>query len=158
MTVAERAPFQPKGDLPEWRLIYDRLLEHADFGDVITYTQLDEVLGREFEENRSPLYKAREHLGEMRRRWIEPVPRVGYRVIEAREHLLAAQQRKRRARRQLRAMVKIAEVTDLARLTPAELASFDSQAKVNAALYMVAVHHERRLNRIEGILRDEGKL
>lgn len=139
-------------------MIYDRLLEHADFGDVITYAELDEILGREFEDNRSPLYKAREHLGEMRQRWIEPVPRVGYRVIEAREHLIVAQNKKRRARRQLRGMVRVAEFTDLSRLSPSDLASFDSQAKVNAALYMVAVHHEKRLSRIEGILRGEGKL
>jgi hypothetical protein len=158
VTVAERAPFQPKGDLPEWRLIYDKLLEHADFGDVITYQDLDEVLGREFEDNRGPLYRARQYLSDMRKRWIEPVPRIGYRVIEAREHILFAQQRKRRARRQLGQMMTVTESTDLARLTPSELASFDSQAKVNTMLYMVAVHHERRLNRIESILRDEGKL
>src|SRR6266545_4116067 len=130
--ATERAPFQPKGDLPEWRLIYDKLLERADFGDIITYAQLDEALGREFEDNRSPLYKARRHLIEMRRRWIEPVPRVGYRVIEAREHLLAAQDRKRRARRQLGQMMTVTQGTDLTRLTSSELVAFDSQAKINA--------------------------
>jgi hypothetical protein len=148
----------PKGPLPEWRLIYDGLLESADFGDVITYAQLDEALGRTFEVNRGPLYRAREHLGEMRHRWIEPVPRVGYRVIEPREHMAVAQNKKRRARRQFRGMVRVAEFTDLSRLTPGELVSFDSQARVNAALYMVAVHHERRISRIEAILRGEGKL
>ncbi len=156
--LAERVPFQPKGDLPEWRLIYDRLLEHADYGDVITYAELDEVLGREFEDNRSPLYRAREQLGVARSRWIEPVPRVGYRVIEPREHIIVAQNKKRRARTQLRGMVRVAEFTDLSRLSPSDLATFDSQARVNTMLYMVAVHHEKRLNRIESVLRDEGKL
>lgn len=158
MTVAEHAPFKPKGDLPEWRLVYDKLLETADFGDVVTLDQLDEVLGRPFADNRGPLYRAREHLGDMRRRWIEPVPGVGYRVIEAAEHMTAAQSRKRRARRQLRAMVKIGEITDLSRLTPEQLVSFDSQAKLNAAIYMALVHHERRLTRLEEILRADGKL
>lgn len=152
------APFQPKGDAPEWRLIFDRLLDGAAFGEVITYAQLDDVLGRPFLENRSPIYKARLHLGEMRSRWIESVPGEGYRVIEAREHIDAAQKHKRKAKRQLGLMVKVAEVTDLSQLTPEELAKFDTQAKVNAMLYMVAVHHERRLNRIESILRSEGKL
>lgn len=158
MTVAERAPFKPKADLPEWRLIYDRLLEQADFGDVITIGQLDEVLGRPFVENRGPLYRARRELGDMRRRWFEPVPGVGYRIIEASEHMHAAQARKQRARRQLRQMVKIGEVTDLSRLNPEQLAAFDSQAKVNAAVYMALVHHERRLTRLEEILRADGKL
>ena len=156
--MSDLAPFQPKGALPEWRLIYDRLLESADFGDVISYQQLDEALGQTFAANRSPLYRARAHLGEMRQRWVEPVAKVGYRVIEAREHLVAAQQRKKKAQRQLRQMVRIAEVTDLSRLSPEDLAAFDTQAKVNAMLYTVAVHHERRLSRIEAILRDEGKL
>lgn len=152
------APFKAKGEVPEWRLIFDRLLDGADFGTVITYDQLDDVLGRPFLDNRSPIYRARQHLGEMRSRWIEAQPGVGYRVIEAAEHMDAAQQRKRRAKRQLGLMVKIAEVTDLSRLKPEELAKFDTQAKLNAALYMVAVHHERRLSRIEQILKDEGKL
>ena len=155
MTVA---PFRRKGDRPEWRMIYDALLDGADFSTVITYDQLDDVLGRPFVDNRAPLYRARQHFGEMRSRWIESQPGVGYRVIEANEHIDAAQQRKRRARRQLGMMVRIAEVTDLSRLKPEELAKFDTQAKLNAALFMVAVHHERRIARIEQLLRDEGKL
>lgn len=151
-------PFKAKGDRPEWRIIFEELLDGADFNTIITYEQLDDVLGRPFVDNRSPLYRARQHLGEMQSRWIEAQPGVGYRVIEANEHMDAAHQRKRRAKRQLGLMVKIAEVTDLSRLKPEELAKFDSQAKINAALYMVAVHHERRLNRIEEILRSEGKL
>lgn len=158
MTVAERAPFKPKAELPEWRLIYDKILEHVEFGDIITIEQLDEVLGRSFVENRGPLYRARQHMAEMRRRWFEPIPGVGYRIIEASEHMHAAQARKQRARRQLRQMVRIGEVTDLSRLTPEQLAAFDSQAKVNAAVYMALVHHERRLSRLEEILRADGKL
>lgn len=158
MTIIERAPFKPKAELPEWRLIYDKLLVGADFGDVITIAQLDDALGRPFIDNRTPLYRARQELGDMRRRWFEPVPGVGYRIIEASEHMHAAQARKQRARRQLRQMVKIGEVTDLSRLTPDQLAAFDSQAKVNAAVYMALVHHERRLSRLEEILRVDGKL
>lgn len=150
--------FEPKGDRPEWKIIYDELLAGAEFGDVVSYEQLDKVLGRKFITNRSPMYRARKHLGEMRQRWMEPVKKVGYRVIEAREHMDAAQQRKRRAKRQLVTMVKIGEYTDLGRLTPEELIAFDSQAKVNSALAAVALHHEKRLRRIEQILQNEGMM
>jgi hypothetical protein len=156
--MTSAAAFRPKGDRPEWRVIYDELLVAADFGTIVDYAALDRVLGRPFVANRSPIYRARQHLGEMRLRWLEAEPGVGYRVIEAREHLDAAQRRKRRAKRQLGLMVKIAEVTDLARLDPQELSRFDAQARINSALYMVAVHHEQRLQRIERILRDDGKL
>lgn len=154
----EPTRFVPKGDLPEWRMIYDELLTHAEYGELITIQQLDAALGRAFTRNRAPLYRAREHLGEMRHRWVESVPGIGYRVIEAIEHLDAAQQRKRRAKRQLQQMVKIAEVTDLSQLSEDQLVRFDSQAKINAAVYMALVHHEQRLTRLEEILRADGKL
>lgn len=158
MTDEPRRPFAPKGDLPEWRLLYDAILERAEFGQVIPYDQLDAVLGRRFVDNRSPLYRARREMGDLRQRWLDAVPRTGYRVIEAHEHIALAQRHKRRAKRQLGAMVHVAEVTDLARLTPEQLASFDHQSRINAMLYMVAAHHEHRLNRIEEVLRKEGML
>jgi hypothetical protein len=139
-------------------MLYDALLEASEFGQVITYAELDAALGRSFEENRSPLYRARREMGDRRRRWLEAVPTVGYRVVEAHEHLRLANNHKRRAKNQLRAMIHVANVTDLDRLTPDQLVQFDSQAKVNAMLYMVAVHHERRLNRIEEVMRREGML
>jgi hypothetical protein len=150
------APFSPKGDVPEWRLIYDGLLTDADFGTVITYDMLDDALGRPFLPGRWPIYRARRELAEMRSRWIESVPGVGYEVIEAREHINAAQARKRRARTQLKQMVTIQNVTDLARLTPEELVVYDRQSRINMGLYMIAVQHERRLERIEQVLRNAG--
>jgi len=149
--------FQPKGDKAEWVMIFDELLAEADFGTVITYAQLEEVLGRSLEANRAPLYRARGELGDRRKRWLEAVPKVGYRVIEANEHVRVAGQHKRKARRQLTTMVKIAEVADLTRLTAAELSDFDAQSKVNWLLYSAVVHHERRIARIEELLRGEGK-
>lgn len=158
MTVAERAPFETKGAQPERKIIYAMLLEAADFGDVVTYAQLDEVLGRPFRDNRSPFYAARDDMLELRKRWAEPVPNVGYRVIEANEHMMAAKRAKDRGRRQLGKMVKIGEGTDLSRLTPTELEQFDSQSRFNRAVYMAVVSHEKRLNRIEDVLRADGKL
>lgn len=150
--------FHPKGDVPEWRIIYDRLLTNADFGDLISYAALSHALGREFRRNRTPLYRARTELGSLRHRWLEAVPGRGYRVIEAREHLMVAAGHKRRARRQLTLMKRVADVTDLSRLTADELATYDQQTRINAALYMVAVHHERRIARIEQVLREAGQL
>jgi hypothetical protein len=150
------SPFQPKGVAPEWRLIYDNLLVAADFGDIISFENLEKVLGRPFKRNRSPIYRARREMAEMRSRWIESVPRVGYQVIEARDHINAAQARKRRARTQLRQMVTIQNVTDLTQLTPAELDVFDRQARINTALAQIAFQHEARLERIERVLRDAG--
>ena len=149
--------FKPKGEKAEWAMVYDGLLSEADFGTVVTYAQLDELLGRTFEDNRAPIYRAREELGERRKRWLEAVPRVGYRVIDANEHVRVAGQHKRKAKRQMTTMVKVSQVTDIARLTPTELAEFDTQSKVNWLLYSALVHHERRISRIEELLRDKGE-
>ena len=148
-------PFQPKGAVPEWRLIYDNLLLTADFGDIVSFENLDRALGRSFRRNRSPIYRARREMAEMRSRWIEAVPRIGYQVIEARDHMHAAQARKRRARGQLRQMVTIQNVTDLTRLTPASVV-YDREARINTALAQIAFQHEARLERIERVLRDAG--
>jgi DNA-binding winged helix-turn-helix (wHTH) protein len=136
--VSAAQPFQPKGDRAEWQMIYEDLLLGAEFGDVVTLADLNRVLGRDFRKSRSPLYRARKAFAAERGRWLTAVPRVGYRVIEAREHMTHA--------------------NDVTRLTPDELKRFDGQAKVNALLFSVAVQHERRLNSHEDALRRAGML
>jgi hypothetical protein len=152
------SPFAPKADLPEWRLVYDLLLDGAEFGDLITYAELDQALGRPFLKQRGPIYRARRELGEQRHRWLEAVPRRGYRVIGAEEHLRVANGHKRKARRQLATMVTVTSATDLTRLTPEQLASFDAQTRINGALVAIAFSHEQRLGRIEETLRKNGML
>lgn len=147
--------FKTKRDRAEWRLIYDALLEQADYGDIITFEQLDDALGRPFEESRTPLYRARLEMIESRNRWIEAEPGVGYRVIAANEHIKAAETRRKRARTQMRHMMRITNGTDLSRLTPTELQLFDLKSRMFATQYVVLMH-EKRLRRIEGILHANG--
>jgi hypothetical protein len=156
--VSAAQPFQPKGDRAEWQMIYEDLLLGAEFGDVVTLADLNRVLGRDFRKSRSPLYRARKAFAAERGRWLTAVPRVGYRVIEAREHMTHANGHKRRAQRQLGTMMVITQATYVTRLTPDELKRFDGQAKVNALLFSVAVQHERRLNSHEDALRRAGML
>ena len=151
------AKFTPKGDRPEWQLVYDALLGDADFGTVITYAELDRVLGREFQTNRAPLYRARDELGSRRKRWLVPVPTVGYRVTDASEHVSVAIDHKRKSRRQMGMAVRVLSSTDLNRLTSSGLAEWDNESKMTFALWAI-VAHENRLKRIEEVLRKEGLL
>jgi hypothetical protein len=151
------ARFAPKGEKPEWQMVYDELLATADFGDVITYAMLEETLGRPFAPNRGPLYRAREQLGELRKRWLEAVPNVGYRVVDAAEHVRLAATHKLKGRRQYGRMLKVMQVTDLTRLGPDQLATWDQQQKIGFALWGI-IAHESRIRRIEEILRREGLL
>ena len=151
-------PFQPLDDKPEWRKIYDELLDGADYGRIVTYMELSEVLGRKFEDHRSPIYRARRELGNLRLRWLIAVPRVGYRVIDANEHIHVADDHKHRARRQMTRMLEVSRATDLAQLKPAELDFFDRQNRINMALASITMAHEQRIQRIESVLRADGKL
>ena len=150
-------PFKPKGEIAEWRMIYEGLLENAEFGQVITYAELDEVLGREFIANRSPIYRAREDLGSIRKRWLEPVPGVGYRVTNPGDHVRVSVSHRRTSQRQVSISVKVLGATDLAKLTPADLAKWDSEQRIAFAIWGV-VSHEARLRRIEELLRTEGMM
>lgn len=149
--------FQPKGEIAEWRMVYERLLEGADFGQVITYAELDEVLGRRFVDNRSPIYRAREDLGSIRKRWLEPVPGVGYRVTEPGDHVRVSVSHRRKSQRQVSISVKVLGATDLAKLAPADLAKWDSEQRIAFAIWGV-VSHEARLRKIEELLRTEGMM
>ena len=149
--------FKPKGEIAEWRMIYEQLLETAEFGQVITYAELDEALGRPFIDNRGPIYRAREDLGTIRQRWLEPVPGVGYRITEPSDHVRVSVSHRRRSQRQMSISVKVIGATDLGRLSPDDLAKWDSEQRIAFAVWGV-VSHEARLRRIEELLRGEGMM
>jgi len=139
-------------NVPEWRRIYEALLVNADIGDVITYVQLDETLGRPFKRSRSPLYRACRELGDLRHRWLEVEKSVGYRVVHPREHVRLTKVQQKAARHHIGKGLTIVTGTDLALLNPDELTAHDAQAKVLAFLFSVQMHDHTRINRIEAIL------
>lgn len=150
-------PDNPDPDLlPKWRRVYDKLLQRADFGDIITFEALDEALDRPFRQNRTPLRLANEYLGAMRKRWLAPVRGKGYRVITAEEHAKIAEGHKRKGRRQFERMVQVMNFTDLDALTDEQRAVFAAQNKINTLLFAVAVSHEQRLQKIEDALQAAG--
>jgi hypothetical protein len=142
--------------VPEWKTLWEGLLKTADYGRLITYAELDAALGRPFVDNRSPLYKARQMMGRLNRRYLTAVPGHGYRVINANEHLPVSEDHKARARRQLTRMQEVTGYADLSHLTTDELTQFDYQTRVNATLVYFAFSHEQRLNKHEEILRRNG--
>lgn len=152
------ALFEPKGEKPEWRVLYDDLLEGMEPGQVVSFADLDRVLGRPFSANRGPLYRARKELGAARHRWLEAVPGAGYRVIDASEHVRVARSHKRKGQRQLHTAVTVLNATDVGRLTEPERDHFDTQSRLLHALHFVAVQHEARISRIENALREGGML
>lgn len=134
----------------ETDLLYDYLQERsAQFGALITYTDLEAVLGRDLRENRAPLYAAKRRLQKEMRRSLRCVPDVGYRVPNASEHVEMAGERWGRAGRQLTRARGELNGTDMAALSPEEKRRHDSTSRQNAALIQEVMLHRRKLKQHE---------
>lgn len=116
--------FEPKGDVAEWQLVYDRLSTLA-VGDVITYDELTLLLGRDFLQARGPFHKANKRLLEEHSRGLLNVKNVGYRVVTAAEHEMAARDQHRFAKRRLTTAKRWVRNTDRAELEPEVAERFD---------------------------------
>jgi DNA-binding winged helix-turn-helix (wHTH) protein len=148
------AAFAPKGQIAEWRKVYD-VLRELQIGDVLRYDALDEILGRSFISEgakRNPLERARRELEDVDRRTLAAVPRVGYRVVEPREHMSLASGHQRRSRRQLTRAQQKLESTEIAALTDLERRRHDAMMGQVSHLLSEQRRVARRLARIEEAL------
>jgi len=94
------SPFQPVGDKARWRVVYEQL-NRTPVDGVLTYESLGEALDLDPADDRHSIQMAmrraaKEH-EEVDRRAIEPIMNVGYRVVQAKEHLGLARAQQRRA-------------------------------------------------------------
>jgi hypothetical protein len=139
----ELVPFQPKGEVPEWRLIYDELVK-LDVGDEITYERCARILGRSFgpHDNRGPLYRAEKELLVAEQRALEPVRGHGKRVVPAVEQRRLARNRQRFALRQVRRGRALVENVRVGDLTPTDARFFELHAMSLAGLEQL---HRRQL-------------
>lgn len=97
-------PFKPVGDRARWKVIYD-LLVRTSTGEVLTYETIGEAVGLDASKDRQRIQMAirraaREHLTKDKRA-LDVVPNVGYRVVDAPEHLLLARRYQGKANRAL---------------------------------------------------------
>lgn len=118
-------PFEPKGDVAEWRLVYDHLKD-LERGSVVTIESIEELLGRPLGQNRSPVYRAIRELEENNSRTIATVRGIGYRIADPNEHLGLGLSHSGRARRQLRRGLQRAESADRGGLAPAAAARLEA--------------------------------
>jgi hypothetical protein len=107
------------GAVPEWRSLFD-LLSITPVDGIVTYAAMSDLLGREFLDNRAPIYKARDELLYSAKRAIVCIPRKGFRVVRANEHAILAQSRRKRARKEMDRSLALVVNTDVADLTPRE--------------------------------------
>lgn len=134
----------------ETDLLFEYLKERsATFGALITYPEMEAVLGRDLRENRAPLYAAKKRLQRETKRSLRCVPQVGYRVPAAAEHVEMAGDRWNRAGRQLTRARGELNGTDVSVLSPDEKRRHDSTTRQNSALQQEVMRHKRILKKHE---------
>lgn len=146
----------PKNDFPEWQYIYTDLLERAEFGDIITYEQLDYCLGRPFRDNRTPIYRAMAELRARRFRHLDCIFNVGYRVVEAREHIGQATEREKRSRRMMGKALDILVHTPVEELSTEERRRHDEKLIVVSRKNQYLRAKDARVQKEDTMLRNLG--
>lgn len=145
------APFQPKGDVPQWRLVYDKAATLQP-GDVITYPDLAGLLGydpSELGRSRSPIHTASRRMLKDHDRTLVAVPKKGYRVAHASEHEGIARAGQRSARRRISHAVAVTTHVDVTALTPGQRRSLEAVAHVLAAQNAMLSRHDARIGDVE---------
>jgi len=118
-------PFEPIGELPRWRAVFD-LVAEVEYGATVPFSDLEPL----FDGNRKLVYQAviqaNRHLREQLSKMLESVPGTGYRVLKPSEHVIAAEKRRRQARRRVDLAIDIASSTNRDVLTKPELERLDT--------------------------------
>jgi hypothetical protein len=116
--------FTPKNGVAQWRTIYEHLLT-MNIEDVVTDETLASLLPEAAPGSiRTAFDRAMREMETERSRTFDRVRKVGYRMVEAREHELIAQRHHKRSRRQLKKSRQKLVSADRSRLTADEKARF----------------------------------
>lgn len=146
-------PFEPKGAVARWRVIYDLLLQ-AGVGDIISYADLGAQLGLDPGDDRHTIQmavrRAAKEFLEQERRALEVETNVGYRVTEAQERSRLVRKQSVKVKRALTRTHDLAIHVDLTgldmesrRLLEASAAVAYGQLQVTRAL----LHKQSRFNK-----------
>jgi hypothetical protein len=101
-THGENSWFNPKNDQSQATLVYGHLCDMEN-GDVVTYEELSQLLGREFLDDRGPFIIALRRFEKLGRGTFRNVRKMGYRyVADWNEVKGVSQQRAKRAIKQVR--------------------------------------------------------
>jgi predicted nucleic acid-binding Zn-ribbon protein len=93
--------FTPKGAEAVWKPLY-RFLRDMEYGTVVPYSNLDEILGRDSREDRAPIYQAMREMERHDHRTLRNIPKVGYAIAKPEEHRSESEKHRKRSYRQVK--------------------------------------------------------
>lgn len=163
-------PFAPKGEIAQWRIIY-QLFKAAPTGEAVSYETLAQAIDVDPERERHRVQAAARRAGPQLLatddRAIEVIPDVGYRVVDAvRQVSLAGQQVERAGRsldrgRDLTTHIRMDELSENERAIAQTMAlGFAQVAEWARQIGRRFADHEDRLSDVEAELarlRDQSK-
>lgn len=153
-------PFEAIGQEARWRTIYS-LLQALAVGNVLTYEQMAEALNLHPEDDRqtirAALYRAAREYQQVDKHALEVVPNVGYRVVEAVEHLKLAQRRQRRAGKQLASGREHVVNVDFNGMDPEVRKAFELTAGAISMVIDMNRRFDVRQKRLEKVMADTGQ-
>ena len=135
--IVERKPFEtldPEGKA-EWKKCYERVLEVAAEKEVggdgiIRYEEIAAILGRPLDDDNQrlcqPMQRVKVEVQKVNGFAIRVEPKVGYRIIEPKEHLDLARHHHRKTRRQVGKVELAIKSADKSRLTDRERFELDA--------------------------------
>lgn len=150
------SPFAPVGDQARWRALYD-LLVTTSVDSIVTYDQLGAAVSLDPDADRHAiqmaLRRAAQEFEEADKHALVAVPNVGYRVVEAQEHLTLAKDQQRRASRALvRGHSKVVNV-DLAGVDPEVRNAFQVVAQAFSMQMEMSRRLDARQSNLEQVVR-----
>lgn len=123
-----------------WRVLYDRL-KNADYGRSFDYAELSRMAGiPDVRKERWILDRTRQELVRKNKRFLQNERGVGYRVVEAAEHLGVGHEYRKKSMRAAGRSGKVLRATDLSRVT-------------DPAVKEAILNLQNRMSRLEQMLR-----
>ena len=145
--------FAVRGEVSEATII-ERCLLEVEIDQVITYDQLSEALGRDFFDNRSPFYAARERVQREKKTTFVVETGVGYRRVAPNEHYSVGRGFAAKAGRAGRRGRRVVVNTDYNGLTEIERKSLEGLDERLRGLDEYNRRTTRQMNRLEKAVAD----
>ena len=124
-------------------LVYDLLSRRPSPGEVFTYSELSEAMGRDSRSNRSAIYIASKRLGKSHERRLVCVTGHGYRIAEAHEHSVVAKSKAVIAKRRLGDAKSMLDHTRIGELNPEQKREHETTMGAIVAMRRDIARHER---------------
>lgn len=149
------SPFKASGGRAKWRDAYD-LFVAAAVGDVVTYRELGDVLGMDPDKERHRIQvtvrrAALEHEREDKRA-LDAVTNLGYRIVEASEHIRLARSQQKRSSRALQRGHSKAVNVDLSQVDATTRHALDMVAQAFALQMDFNRRFDVRQRRLEDVV------